>query len=128
MEGDEAYLLVQLRAPEGVKVAEGFAQDFYFLVDRSGSMSGAKWQRTCDALRAFVGLLGPDDRVWITLFESDYRDFAEAPIPASAVLADRGFQRMEGLGTGGGTELLPQPFMCSSRSPFIRQAVVRTSC
>ena len=106
-EGNATYALVQLRAPEGVKVADAFPQDFYFLVDRSGSMEGAKWQRTCQAVRAFVGLLGPEDRVWITLFESDYRDFAEAPVPAPGVLADRGFQRMEALGTAGGTELLP---------------------
>ncbi|MEA3208779.1 MAG: Ca-activated chloride channel [Chthoniobacter sp.] len=107
VEGNETYALVQLRAPDRVKVADGFAQDVYFLIDRSGSMSGAKWQRTCEALRAFVGLLGAEDRVWITLFESDYRDFAEAPMPAPAVLADRGFQCLEALGTGGGTELLP---------------------
>ncbi|MEI9892951.1 MAG: VIT and VWA domain-containing protein [Chthoniobacter sp.] len=106
-EGDATYALVQLRAPEGVPVVDGFSQDIYFLIDRSGSMVGAKWQRTCEALRAFVGLLGAADRVWITLFESGYQDFAEAPMPAPEVLADRGFQQMEALGTGGGTELRP---------------------
>jgi len=106
-QGEDAYALVQLRAPAEVKVAEDYSQDFYFLVDRSGSMSGAKWQGTCEALNAFVSLLGAEDRVWITLFESSYRDFAERPMPAPAVLADRGFQAMEALGTGGGTELLP---------------------
>lgn len=106
-ENGDTYALVQLRAPEEVSVAEEWSQDFYFLVDRSGSMRGLKWTRTCEALRSFVGLLGSRDRVWITLFESDFRDFAEAPLPASEVLADGGFQRMETLGTGGGTELLP---------------------
>lgn len=106
-EAGETYALVQLRAPESVNVTDGFSQDFYFLVDRSGSMEGAKWQRTCEALHAFVGLLGPQDRVAITLFESDFRDFAEAPLPAPRVSADRGFQRMVALGATGGTELLP---------------------
>lgn len=106
-EGTNTYALVQLRAPEHVQMADNFPQDLYFLVDRSGSMSGAKWQQTCQALLAFVRLLGPEDRVWITLFESAYRDFAEAPMPASGVLADRGFQQLELLGTDGGTELLP---------------------
>ena len=127
-EGGETYALVQLRAPEEVQVADGFPQDFYFLVDRSGSMEGAKWQRTCQALQAFVGLLGADDRVWITLFESDYRDFAEAPVPAPRVLADRGFQRMEALGTAGGTELLPAAIhvlkQISIHSPRNRASVV----
>jgi len=57
-EGGETYALVQLRAPENVKVAGNFPQDFYILVDRSGSMSGVKWQKSCEALRSFVGLLG----------------------------------------------------------------------
>ena len=105
--GGHTYALIQLRAPENVQVAEGCAQDFYFLVDRSGSMEGRKWERTCEALHAFVRLLGAEDRVWITLFESEYRDFAEVPMPAPAVLADAGFQRIESLGVGGGTELLP---------------------
>jgi Ca-activated chloride channel family protein len=106
-EGDETYALVQLRAPETSGTPVGAPQDFYFLVDRSGSMEGAKWTRTCQALQAFVKELGTRDRVWITLFESDFQDFAEAPLPAPAVLADRGFRSMESLGTGGGTELLP---------------------
>ncbi len=106
-EGGEAYALVEFRAPQNVKVAVDFPQDFYFLVDRSGSMAGVKWQRTCEALHAFIRLLGSTDRVWITLFESNYRDFSDAPMPAPEVLADGGFQRMETLGTAGGTELLP---------------------
>lgn len=103
----ETYALVQLRAPENATAPVGLEQDFYFLVDRSGSMQGVKWGRTCEALHAFVALLGPKDRVSITFFESDFRDFAEAPMPAPHALADRGFQRMKALGTGGGTELLP---------------------
>ena len=106
-ERGETYAVVQLRAPETVNVADEFPQDFYFLVDRSGSMAGKKWDRTCDALQAFVGLLGSADRVSITLFASDYRDFAEAPMPAPRVMRDEGFQSMRSLGADGGTELLP---------------------
>ncbi len=106
-EGKDVYALVQLRAPIDVEVAPGSSQDVYFLVDRSGSMAGTKWDRTCEALRAFVDLLGEEDRVWITLFESSHRDFAEAPKPAPEVRADRGFQQLKALGVAGGTELLP---------------------
>lgn len=106
-EGDDTYALIQLRAPETLAAPTSLPQDFYFLVDRSGSMEGAKWARTCEALHAFVGLLGADDRVWITLFESTCQDFAEAPMPAPQVLADPGFQRMGQLAPRGGTHLLP---------------------
>ncbi len=101
------YALVQLRAPQDVAIAEDFAQDFYFLVDRSGSMQGAKWTKTCVALTAFVRLLGQRDRVWITLFESSFKDFAEQPLPAHEVRDDRAFQNLVHAGTAGGTELLP---------------------
>lgn len=106
-EGAEAYALVQLRAPEDAVKTKAGVQDFYFLVDRSGSMQGAKWVRTCEAVYAFVKLLAPGDRVWITLFESAFLDFAEKPLPAADVLADPGLREMAQLGTAGGTELLP---------------------
>jgi|GEM_PF-1106002 len=107
VEGEFSYALVQLRAPEAAAAQPCRPQDYYFLIDRSGSMEGTKWTRTCEALQALVGLLGRDDRVWITLFESTAIDFAEVPLPAPQVLADRGFQRMAQMGVAGGTELLP---------------------
>lgn len=106
-DGGETFALVQLRAPEHVGVAESFEQDVYFLVDRSGSMGGDKWTKTCEALTGFVKLLGARDRVWITLFESSFLDFAEAPLPAPRVLSDRGFVRLVKQGVAGGTEVLP---------------------
>ncbi len=128
VESGQAYALAQLRAPADVQVAKDFAQDFYFLVDRSGSMQGIKWQRTCEALQAFVALLGSEDRVWITLFESGFQDFAEAPMSAPEVLQNAGFHRMQHMGTGGGTELLPAAKhvldVIDQHSPERRTAVV----
>ena len=107
-EGDRAtYALIQLRAPTDVPEAANFPQDFYFLVDRSGSMEGLKWSRTCEALRAFVALLGAEDRVWMTFFESTHADFAEAPLPVAEVRSDPRFRDLHALGTAGGTELRP---------------------
>jgi Ca-activated chloride channel homolog len=103
----ESFALVRSRAPEQVSVSDNYSQDVYFLIDRSGSMQGLKWQKAVEAFREFVKGLGKDDRVWATFFESSVRDLAEAPVPAHAVLADRAVQNLEALGTTGGTELLP---------------------
>jgi Ca-activated chloride channel family protein len=103
---EETYALIQLSAPDNVPaIREG--SDLYFLVDRSGSMVGEKWAKTADALIAFVKATTQHDRVWITFFESDYRDFAEKPLGRDALLRDPNFQSLAELGTGGGTELLP---------------------
>jgi len=103
----DAFALIRLRAPERVAVSDKYSQDVYFLIDRSGSMEGLKWQKAVQAFQEFVRGLGNDDRVWATFFESNVRDLAEAPVPAHEVLADRAVQKLEALGTTGGTELLP---------------------
>jgi Ca-activated chloride channel family protein len=103
----ESYALIRLRAPEQVAVAENYSQDIYFLIDRSGSMAGAKWKKAVEAFQAFLKGLGKDDRAWATFFESSVRDLAEAPASASELLADKAVQNLEALGARGGTELLP---------------------
>jgi Ca-activated chloride channel family protein len=109
-QGENVHALLQLRAPQTADVSvanEDHVQDIYFLLDRSGSMQGEKWQKCAEALHIFVRELGRRDRVWITCFESTYQDFAERLMARDELLADRGFQLLENYGTGGGTELLP---------------------
>ena len=105
---DEArYAVVRLDAPTDAPVVAQRNRDYYFLVDRSGSMAGKKWNCTARALNAFVDELGGTDHVWITLFESAFQDFAEAPLPVAELKQDAAFRQLEKLGTAGGTELLP---------------------
>ncbi len=102
------YGLLAFQAPVHVESsASTWAQDIYFLVDRSGSMHGQKWLATAHAFREFLGHLAPQDRAWVTFFESDYQDLAEKPLPPGALLAEPIVQRLEHWETGGGTELLP---------------------
>ncbi len=106
-EAGNTYALVQLRAPEFEEPADRPEQDVYFLIDRSGSMSGLKWTKTCEALREFVNNLGERERVWITFFESTHQDYSEAPMRARDLFRNSSFRGIEGIGTTGGTELLP---------------------
>ncbi|MDB6067210.1 MAG: hypothetical protein JWR26_3418 [Pedosphaera sp.] len=104
--GNEIYALLEVRAPKEAPVQET-ALDFYFLVDRSGSMKGAKWDKAIEALQSCVAVLGRNDRAMVTLFETNHQDFAEQPLPARELLRDPKFQKLQELGTAGGTELLP---------------------
>lgn len=106
-DAESTYALLRLNAPPAAPTATDAGQDIYFLVDRSGSMWGRKWEQAAVAFREFLRTLGPGDRVWATFFEDEFRDLAEQPLPASQLLLDRGVQGLERLGTGGGTELLP---------------------
>ncbi len=102
-----AYTLIELRAPERLESIDAVPQDVYFLVDRSGSMQGMKWQKSIEALHACVEVLGPSDRIWVTLFESSFIDFDAKPQTPSVLLADPRFRDLASIGTGGGTEMGP---------------------
>lgn len=102
----EVYALMEVRAPKTASSQRG-PVDFYFLVDRSGSMHGEKWNKAAEALQSCVRVLGPADRAMITFFESNHQDFAEAPQPVPDLLNDRQFQTIQRLGTAGGTNMRP---------------------
>jgi Ca-activated chloride channel family protein len=102
----ETYALLEVRAPKDGPAERG-PVDFYFLVDRSGSMAGEKWDKAADALQSCMKVLGPADRAMVTFFESHFQDFAERPLSARELLQDRAFQNVRNLGTAGGTELRP---------------------
>jgi len=102
----DLYALLEIRAPQEAP-KERAPVDFYFLVDRSGSMQGEKWNKAAEALKSCMKVLGPADRAMVTFFESHYRDFAEKPLSAQKVSGYPEFQAVEKLGTAGGTELRP---------------------
>ena len=100
------YALLEVRAPQDPPT-DRTPVDFYFLVDRSGSMAGEKWNKAAEALQSCMKVLGAADRAMVTFFESEFQDFAERPLSARELLQDRQFQAVKRLGTAGGTELRP---------------------
>jgi Ca-activated chloride channel family protein len=102
----ESYALLEIRAPKEAP-SERAPVDFYFLVDRSGSMAGEKWDKAAEALQSCVKVLDPADRVMVTFFETHFQDFAERPMSLQELLRDRNFRTVARLGTAGGTELRP---------------------
>ena len=101
---NESYALVEIRAPKAIVGAES-PMDFYFLVDRSGSMNGIKWERAALAVQSCVRTLGNSDRAMITLFGTHIHDFAEQPLSPNQLLADPNLQNLAQLPPDGGTEL-----------------------
>lgn len=106
-QANETFALARFCAPREAASSDRFAQDFYFLIDRSGSMQGLKWKKAIEAFREFLKVLGDNDRVWATFFESSFQDLAEKPMTAFSIRADRWAESLESMGTAGGTELMP---------------------
>lgn len=103
--GQETYALLEIRAPKSVGIP--VPMDFYFLVDRSGSMAGVKWEKAAVAVQSAVQGLAESDRAMVTLFNFQFNDFAEQPLPPGQLLADRNFRNLAQFQPDGGTELGP---------------------
>jgi len=71
--GGEAYLQIDLAADADPVRRMRVPVNAVLILDRSGSMSGAKMDRARDAARALVQALGPQDRLSIVEFSSDAR-------------------------------------------------------
>lgn len=82
-------------------------KDVYFLLDHSSSMAGLNWEKTAQAFLGFLNTMHAADRAWLTLFSSGYQDFAEKPLPASALLQDTRAINLPAHAPHGGTEVLP---------------------
>jgi Ca-activated chloride channel family protein len=96
---------VEVRAPKALGVPA--PMDFYFLVDRSGSMRGIKWEKAALAVQSSVQSLAEGDRAMVTLFNSGFNDFAEQPLHPQQLVADPNFRNLAQLAPDGGTELGP---------------------
>lgn len=98
--------VLELRLPVGEQTSAPSA-DIYFLLDCSGSMEGSNWDGACKALTSFLPRLGPDTRVWITLFESKVHDHDSKLVSVGDLDLEATGEKIHKFGTHGGTELLP---------------------
>ncbi len=82
------------------------ACDVYFLLDRSGSMAGENWAGACRAMAGLKSRLDLETPVWLTVFETNHRDWAEKPLAARNLDFGLDGSEIERIGTGGGTNML----------------------
>jgi len=97
--------ILELRLPESAGVLDAPERDIYFLLDRSGSMQGANWTGACKALAAFPSKLPETARIWLSLFDTEVRDYAEAPLPAREIDFGADGENIRRFGANGGTSI-----------------------
>src|SRR5439155_1936503 len=95
-----AYLQVDLAADGDSGRRRRVPVNAVLILDRSGSMSGAKMDRARDAARALVRALGPEDRLAIAQFSSDANLLlASNPVTAAErAIALQAIDEMEPMG------------------------------
>lgn len=107
--GEEGYALLTLVPPR----REGFLglpRDVVFVLDRSGSMSGAKMASAARACALLLRTLGPRDRYGVMLFDDrvdwqDGTDGGKRLLAADEAGLEKGEAFLRGVTARGGTEL-----------------------
>lgn len=99
------YLDLSITSPQDTREPESAAaSDLMIVLDRSSSMSGAKWEHATQAVRQLLDRLRPEDRIGLVTFA----DSAQKPFGLQAAKPEN-LARLRGLSyslqPGGGTNL-----------------------
>ena len=103
-DGAHRYVLALVRPAASDGAHAGLPRDLTLLVDRSGSMGGAKWDATRWAIRRLLAGLAAHDRLRLAVFDSQLIWFGGATSTTPAMRAE--LERfLDDNGPRGGTEL-----------------------
>jgi Ca-activated chloride channel family protein len=81
-------------------------KDVVFLVDTSGSQSGAPLIKCQELMRRFINGLNPHDTFSILDFSNAVRQLSQNPLPNTAENCQKALNYINNLRAGGGTEML----------------------
>ena len=102
---DHGYFSLLIEPPVHVAAADIRPRELVFVLDTSGSMSGAPMNASKAFMRHAINALRPSDQFRIIRFASFATEFSEAPVIASAENRRRAQRFVEGLTTGGRTDI-----------------------
>lgn len=100
------YLTLLLQPPAALAQLPRQPLELIFLIDCSGSMSGAPLQQAKAVVELAMSQLGPQDSLQIVGFADSPSAMATAPVPASCDNLLRARMHLASLQSGGGTEML----------------------
>lgn len=100
------YVLLEV-APTDVMATVQMPLNFSLVLDKSGSMDGAKMDCLKDAVRRVIDLLGPDDYLSIVSFDTSPRTLVKSQQARSHSDKQSLKRQVDRLDAGGGTEIAP---------------------
>jgi Ca-activated chloride channel homolog len=124
---DHDYFLALVTPPEQTEAAMLKPREIILLVDRSGSMSGPKWEAADWAVRRFLSSLRPDDHFSIGLFHTHTRWFSRVSVPATEENVNAAHSFIDANHDSGGTNLelaLEESITCGRAGGDISRHIV----
>ncbi len=100
------YVLLEV-APTDVMATVQMPLNFSLVLDKSGSMDGAKMNCLKDAVKRVIDLLGPDDYLSIVSFDTSPRTLVKSQQARSGSDKQALKRQVDRLSAGGGTEIAP---------------------
>ena len=125
----EEYALLMLMPPDGETPEATLHRELIFVIDRSGSMSGASMQQAKAALRLAVARLGAADRFNLIAFNNRSEPLFSTPQAATETNRGRAIRFIDRLRAEGGTEMLPALELAlgqTDEADYLRQVVFLT--
>ena len=102
---DGGYFSVLIEPPANASADQIAARELVFVLDTSGSMSGAPLEASKTFMRSALRALRPTDYFRIVQFSSTPRELSDGPVPATAGNVRTGLRFVNGMNAGGGTEV-----------------------
>lgn len=106
-DGKSGYFTLMLMPPKRVTVENVAPKEMVFLLDCSGSQSGAPLQKAKETMDYVIDHLNPNDTFQIISFSSSLLQFAERPQKVSAATRQRAKEFVRSLQANGGTWMAP---------------------
>ena len=103
-DGESYFLHVYDPDPSGLG-EEQLGKDFVFVVDRSGSMGGIKFDQSKEAMEYIYSGLIPEDRFSLVEFNSRATVYSDNLIPVNETSVSKVLAYIRSLQSGGGTDI-----------------------
>lgn len=102
----DGYFTLSLQPPAQPKAADVSPKDLFFVVDTSGSMSGAPVEACKTLVREALRHMNPEDRFTIMRFSDQVSALSSEPLPNTPDNVAAGLRFVDAMAGEGGTEML----------------------
>jgi len=105
--GDNGGFFTLMIQPQGdFDIGEVTSKEMVFVVDCSGSMSGAPMAQAKALMRKAIGEMNPGDSFQIIRFSSAASQFSPLPLPNTPANVQKGLAYIDAMSGGGGTMMI----------------------